>query len=68
MKKRKLPAMEEILKIMTGGLAANLLTVMFVFGGYKARNFKDPDIPPYTILLSIALPLIVTALGVLAYR
>ena len=60
--------MDEVLQTMTGVLAANLFTIMFVFGCYKARNFKDPDIPSYTILLSMALPPIVMVLGLLAYR
>ncbi len=60
--------MDTILQITTGVLAANLLTVAFVYGMYWAFRTKSDDHPSYTVYLAILLPALVLIGGIVAYR
>lgn len=58
--------MDQTLPIMAGVLAANLLTLMFVWGAYHAFK-KDEDDLKIAHYAALLVPLAVAGLGVYAF-
>lgn len=53
----------DFLQLVAAVLAANLLTLMFVYGMAKAFRIGPNDAPPLAVGLSLVIPLLAVAAG-----